>query len=111
MECDLDPRWRRIVEPVVEPISLREAKDQIRSTQPQADAMLMRYIRAARDAAEQAMNRGLLTQTWELTLNRFADVIWLPQAAPLQNDADATPSTAVSVQYYDPYGVLTTLDA
>jgi len=107
--CDLDPRWTRLTDPSIEPISVREAKEQIRSTQPQGDVMIMRFIRAARDAAEAAMNRGLLTQTWQLTLNRFADVIWLPQAAPLQNDALATPSTAVIVEYYDIDGVLQTL--
>jgi hypothetical protein len=51
------------------------------------------------------MARGLLTQTWALSLRRFADVIWLPRAAPLQNDV----TTAPVVQYYDTAGVLQTL--
>ncbi len=59
------------------------------------------YIKASRQTAEEYMGRGLLTQTWKLTLSRFEDVIWLPMAAPLQS--------VTTVKYYDTAGVLQTL--
>jgi len=97
--------WSRIVEPIVEPITLAEAKDQVRLTTDDNNASLNRYIKTAREAAEDTLNRGLLTQTWLLQRRQFADVMALPMAAPLQNDL----STAPVVQYFDPNGVLQTL--
>jgi uncharacterized phiE125 gp8 family phage protein len=100
-----DLQWIRTVDPAVPAVTLREMKDHARITQTQGDATLQRYINAATDAAEQYMNRGLVTQTWTLTLRWFADVMYLPMAAPLQNGV----STAPVVQYYDTAGVLQTL--
>jgi len=105
-----DLQWIRTVAPVVPAVTLREVKDHARITQNNGDATLQRYINAATDAAEAYMNRGLMTQTWTLTLRWFADVIWLPMAAPLQNDPLAVGgSTAPVVKYYNTSGVLTTL--
>lgn len=102
-----DLQWARTVDPAVPVVSVREMKDHARITQTEGDATLLRYIYAATDAAEQYMNRGLMTQTWTLTLRWFADVMYLPMASPLQNDPDA--STEPIVQYYDTAGVLQTL--
>lgn len=103
-------QWTRTVAPVIDPVTLQEVKDHARITQSQGDATILRYLKAATEAAEQSMNRGLLTQTWQLTLRWFADVIWLPMAAPLQNDPLATGgSTVPVVQYYDTAGTLQTL--
>lgn len=104
-----DLQWIRTVEPSEPPISLQDARDQLRWTQPQGNARIQRYIDAATAAAEDQLGRGLLTQTWQLTLPWFADILWLPMAAPLQNNAAANPSTAPIVQYYDTAGVLQTL--
>src|SRR4051812_4484380 len=105
-----DMQWIRTEDPAVPAVSVREIKDHARITQSQGDATLLRYIGAATDAAEQYMNRGLMTQTWTLTLRWFADVIWLPMAAPLQNDPLASGgSTVPVVKYYDSAGVLQTL--
>lgn len=96
-----DMQWVRTVAPVIDPITLQDVKDHARITQTQGDATTNHYIKAATEAAEQSMNRGLITQTWQLTLRWFADVMWLPMAAPLQ--------TVSTVKYYDVDGVLQTL--
>lgn len=93
--------WARTVEPAVEPLTLAEAKAQARITDTQSDNVLLSYIKTARDAAEQSLGRGLVTQTWQAGLPDFADVIWLPMAAPLQS--------VTSVTYYDSDGTLQTL--
>ncbi len=98
-----DLQWIRMVAPAVPAVGLREMKDHARISQSNGDATLLRYIGAATDAAEQHMSRGLMTQTWKLTLRWFADVISLPMAAPLQSVS--------TVQYYDTAGVLQTLAA
>ena len=91
----------RTVEPASEPITLAEAKAQCRITFTNDDALITTYIASARDAAENLLNRSLLPQTWELTLDEFPEAIRL----------DYPPITAVSsVQYLEATaGVLTTL--
>lgn len=96
-----DLQWIRTVAPAVPVVTLQDMKDHARISQPNGDATLQRYIGAATEAAEQYMNRGLMTQTWQVTLRWFADVIYLPMSAPLQSVS--------SVKYYDTSGVLTTL--
>jgi len=96
-----DLQWIRTVEPSESAISLQDARDQLRVTQPQGNARIQRYIDAAVAAAEDHLGRGLVTQTWQLTLPYFADIIWLPMAAPLQS--------VTTVKYYDTNGTLQTL--
>lgn len=93
--------WTRTIAPTQEPITLTEARAQARITHTSEDTLLRAYIQTAREYAETYMNRGLMTQTWKLTLPRFGDVMWLPMAAPLQS--------VTSVQYYDDDGTLQTL--
>jgi uncharacterized phiE125 gp8 family phage protein len=95
--------WQRLSGPAQEPITLADARAHARLTQSD-DAALRRFIVTAREQAEETLNRGLFTQTWELVLDRWADVIYLPRAAPLQNGQ----STAPIVQYYNGAGTLTT---
>lgn len=97
--------WMRTVAPKVEPITMQEAQDQLRLTTDDNNANVARYIAAARDAAEETLSRGLLTQTWTLKRNAFADEIWLPMAAPLQID------TPPVVTYVDASGNPQTLAA
>lgn len=104
-----DLQWTRTVAPTAPSITVSDLKDHARITQSNGDTTLRNYIDAATDAAEQYMNRGLVTQTWTLTLRWFADVIWLPMAAPLQNNPLASPSTAPVITYYDVNGALQTL--
>jgi uncharacterized phiE125 gp8 family phage protein len=93
--------WTRTSDPASEPITLVEAKAQARITHTTEDSLLSAYVQTAREAAEAFMARGLLTQTWTLVLEEWADRIWLPMAAPLQSVS--------SVEYYATDGVLTTL--
>lgn len=93
-------QWALLTPPAQEPITVLDARQQARFTQPNNDALFDRYIRAAREEAEEYMARGLFTQTWQFTLRHFSDEMYLPRAAPLQSVS--------SVQYYDTTGALQT---
>jgi uncharacterized phiE125 gp8 family phage protein len=93
--------WARVVPPALEPITLADVKAQARITHDDADPLLTAYIQAARETAESTMNRGLLTQTWELVLDQFYEEMWLPRAHPLQ--------AVTAITYYDADGTLQTL--
>jgi len=84
-----------------EPLTTAEAKAQIRSVQSQEDSLVDFYVKAARQAAEDHLGRGLLTQTWTLALSDFVNVIPLPMACPLD--------TVTTVKYYDVNGTQQTL--
>lgn len=96
-----DIAWSLTTAPALEPFSVLEAKAQIRSVQNHEDALVNSYIKAARTACEEYMGRGLLTQTWTLSISEFVDVIPLPMAAPLQS--------VTFVKYYNTDGTLTTM--
>jgi uncharacterized phiE125 gp8 family phage protein len=95
--CD----WSLVAAPAQEPLTIAEAKAQASMVSDDDNALINAYIASARQQAESYLGRGLLTQTWQVQLSGFADVIWLPRAAPLQ--------TVSSVKYYDTAGVLQTL--
>ncbi len=101
--------WAIVTPPAVDVLTLIEAKQHAKILYNDDDAVIYRFIRTATEAAEEALQRGLYTQTWQLSLSHFAEVMYLPMAAPLQNDPDA--STEPIVQYYDADGVLQTLDS
>jgi uncharacterized phiE125 gp8 family phage protein len=98
---DVGCAWVRTVEPTLWPISLAEAKAQARITDDASNSLVQSYIQTATAAAEEYMGRGILTQTWKLTLDAFANLVPLPMAAPLQS--------VTSVKYYDTDGVQQTL--
>lgn len=93
--------WDLLSPPSEEPLTVEQAKKQARITHDDENALIQSYIVAGRQAAEECLGRGLLTQTWKLTLGTWADQIWLPMAAPLQS--------VTSVKYWDLNGVLQTL--
>jgi uncharacterized phiE125 gp8 family phage protein len=65
-----------VTAPIVEPISLEEAKAHLRVDHTDDDAMIEIYIRAAREYVEGPygfLGRALVTQTWRLTLDEFPD--------------------------------------
>lgn len=101
--------WRCTTEPVSEPLTLAAAKQHARITHDTEDGLVLAYLMAARQAAEEYLGRGLLTQTWTATFDDFATELYLPMAAPLQNDPLASPSTAPVITYYDVNGTLQTL--
>ena len=93
--------WGLVAAPTEEPLTLDEAKQHCAISQDDDNALLVAYLQAAREAAEQALNRSLLTQTRRLRLSDFVDVIGLPMASPLQSVS--------SIAYYDEDGALQTL--
>lgn len=60
-----------ITPPTEEPVSLEEAKLHLRVDISDDDALIGGLIQAARERAEDILRRALITQTWELTLDRF----------------------------------------
>lgn len=102
-------QWTLVSGPTQEPIDIGDAKAHARITHAREDGLIDRYIVAARQACELHTDRALFTQTWRLQLSAFAEVIPLPMAAPLQNNALASPSTAPVITYYDSTGALQTL--
>jgi uncharacterized phiE125 gp8 family phage protein len=81
-----------IVPPIVEPISLQQAKDHLRETVSSQDSIISGYITAARIAAEDFMRRALVKQTHQLKLDAFRWTLELP-VSPLRSVS--------SIQYVD----------
>jgi uncharacterized phiE125 gp8 family phage protein len=98
-----DYTWNLTTAPTLEPLTVAEAKAQIRSVQSSEDAVITSYIRAARQAAENYLGYGLLTQSWQLNLSDFVDVIPLPMAGKL--------ASVTHVKYYDEAGAQQTLSS
>jgi uncharacterized phiE125 gp8 family phage protein len=92
--------WTLVTAPESEPVSLTDAKAQLRFSSFGMDAAIGAQVAAARTWVEEYTHRALLTQTWRLDASGFADRIWLPRASPGQS---------VVVKYYSTAGVLTTL--
>lgn len=91
-----------LIPPVVEPVSLQEAKDHLRLDTDAHDAMVQVQIQAAREHVEMFTRRQLVTATWLLTLPAFPPVVTFPYP-PLHR--------VVTVQYLDPAGQLVLLPA
>lgn len=60
-----------VTAPASEPVTLAEAKAQLRVEVADDDALITDLIAASRQAAEAHMRRALITQTWRLSLDRF----------------------------------------
>lgn len=88
--------------PTIEPVTTAEAKAHLRVDHALDDTYIDTTIKAAREYLEKLCWRGLLEQTWELTLPAFpsADCITLPKG---------TLRSVTSVKYIDTDGVLQTL--
>lgn len=84
-----------ISEPVVEPISLEEAKLHLRVTDNDSDLIIESMIIQARQFCENYQNRKYITQTLELVLNSFPNENYIPfmSCSPVQN--------IQSVKFYD----------
>ena len=88
---------RLVVAPTIEPISIEQARMQVRADGDELDAQLLLGMSAVRQACERRTGRALITQTWELVGEAFGcrRDIELPRG-PVQS--------VVSVQYTDPDG-------
>lgn len=61
----------QVLDAVVEPLSLQEVKDHLRVDGIDDDSYIEPLIKPARRWAETFLNRALITQTWDLFLERF----------------------------------------
>lgn len=75
------------------PVTLEDAKEHLNVSSDVDDTRIERSIRASTESAEIYTGRKLITQTWDLYIDRFYDEIKLP-FPPLQE--------VVSVQYLAP---------
>ncbi|MXN65708.1 hypothetical protein GR183_12405 [Stappia sp. GBMRC 2046] len=85
--------------PAVEPVTLDDARAQVRVTSTQEDDLLTRLIETARQHVERTIRRALITQGWRLYLDDWPPgrVVRLP-VTPVQSitsvtmfDADGMP--------------------
>ncbi|MEO1063742.1 MAG: hypothetical protein AAFZ07_20180 [Actinomycetota bacterium] len=93
----------RTSDPAVEPLSTDEARAHLHVDHGHENTLLDAYVAAARQEAERVSWRALITQTWQLTLDRFPGsraAIRLPRP-PLQS--------VTSVVYTDEGGSQQTL--
>lgn len=91
-----------ITAPSSEPITLTEAKAQARFTSSAEDTFITDLIGQARELCESNTGLSLMPQTWELSLDNFADEMWL-QHPPV--------TSITSIKYTDPDGVEQTLSS
>lgn len=67
------------VQPLIEPITLQEAKDHLNFDGSLDDALIEFIIKTAREMVENLTGRALITRTLELTTDCFSDVMELPK--------------------------------
>jgi uncharacterized phiE125 gp8 family phage protein len=92
-----------ITAPATEPVTLAEAKAQCRVDASDEDALITALIAAARQEAEHALGRALITQTWERVIDAFPEAeieLGMPPVASI-----------VSVSYVDTAGNTQSLSA
>lgn len=93
--------YKLITPPSEEPLTLDEAKAQIRFESADSDTEITAFIVAAREQAEARTRRALCTQTWELVLDAFPEACVL-RHSPVQS--------VTSVDYLDTDGASQSLN-
>lgn len=68
-----------ITPPASEPVTLQEAKNHLRVDVSDDDSLISTLITVARQKAEEFTRRSLITQTWELSLDGFQGIVYLPR--------------------------------
>ena len=68
--------YQLITPPAVEPVTLAQAKAQLRVDFEADDDLISAYITAAREFAEQTLNRAIYNQTYVLSLDQFTYGDW-----------------------------------
>lgn len=89
-----------ITPPAEEPVSLAEVKIDLKVDHDDEDARISLMIAAVRQQLETVTRRAIITQTWDLHLDRWPGAIRIPMP-PIQ--------TIDSVKYLDTDGVQQTL--
>ena len=97
----------RITAPIVEPVTLTEAKLYLRIDNTNEDTLITDLITAARMIAESWLKRSLINQTWKLAFDLgIPESIWLPMGPVtslvsliIQNQ-DGTTTTPDSSSYW-----------
>lgn len=99
-------RLQRVANPLVEPISVLEAKTFLRIDGDDEDALLTDMIAAARLAAEEQTGKSLITQSWQIAFDSSPPpVVQLP-FAPIQSVTsvitldEAGDETVISPSHY-----------
>ena len=67
----------RTIDATTEPVTTAEAKTHLRVTSATDDVYIATLVKACRQKAESELQRSLITQTWEKTLDEFPDAITL----------------------------------
>lgn len=93
---------RVVTPPVLEPITLAEAKDHLRVDLTDDDTKITSYIRTAREFAEKHTNRAAVERTLELSFEAFPQIIRLPQAPLVAIDSIDYTDSAGNPQMLDP---------
>ncbi|WP_336065860.1 head-tail connector protein [Nitratireductor rhodophyticola] len=93
----------RTVDPLVEPVTLAEAKAHLRIGHLSEDALIEGLIRAARQEVEKTTGQALIDQSWRLTLDDWpqGDVLYLNRT-PVRE--------LLSVTVFDADGAASTVD-
>lgn len=89
-----------VTAPAYEPISLQEAKDHLRVTGTDDDALIESKVTAVRMAVEDFLRRRLVTQTLDWRFDAFPDADCLETPVPIQS--------VTSIAYTDTAGDLQT---
>lgn len=102
--------YTRTIDPIVEPVTLAEAKDHLNvtnigspATTSPDDTLITALIQAAREHAEIYTNRSFVSQTWKLLMDDFPSWELRLSKPPL--------ISVTSIKYYDTDNVQQTLVA
>lgn len=90
---------RKIVQPTVEPVSLAELKIQCRVDHDDEDGLLVGNIQAAREYAEQRLDRCLIDTRLEMQLDRFPSEVEV--RLPRPPFSPTAGRQTIEVQYLD----------
>ena len=104
ISLDYNDSIERIVNPLIEPVTLSDVKTYTRISGTTEEAIIVKWITSARIKAENYQRCSYITQQWRLTLNTFPpyyEPIYLPRG-PLQS--------LVEIKCLDIYGVQTSID-
>jgi len=92
----------RTIDSASEPVSLSEARSQLRILNTDNDESLRLFIASIRQQTETFLAKTLITSTWELKLDKFEEEMLLPMS-PIQSIS--------SIIYDDDDGISQTLSA